>query len=109
MIPARKPPPLTKKPVKPADTHEDKTKTGKILGSLLQINPFPNIQFLDCPKFKEAADDNWNVAIKGFSDTDYIENIVEKGEIAHFEQFHLFPQCFPKAFFYIVLKWVYME
>ena len=23
-----------------------------------------------------------------------LENIVEKGEIAHFEQFHLFPQCF---------------
>ena len=29
-------------------------------------------------------DDNWNVAIKGFLDTDCIENIVEKGEIAHF-------------------------
>ena len=22
------------------------------------------------------------------------DNIVEKGEIAHFEQFHIFPQCF---------------
>ena len=42
-------------------------------------------------------------------DTDSIENIVEKGEIAHFEQFHLFPQCFPKAFFFNVLKWVYMK
>ena len=31
-----------------------------------------------------------------------------KGEIAHFEQFHLFPQCFPK-FFFNVLKLVYME
>ena len=28
-----------------------------------------------------------------------MENIVEKGEIAHFEQFHFFPQCFPGAFF----------
>ena len=28
-----------------------------------------------------------------------MEKIVEKGEIAHFEQFHLFPQCFLKAFF----------
>ena len=26
-------------------------------------NPFPNIPFWDRPKFKEAADDNWNVAI----------------------------------------------
>ena len=27
-----------------------------------------------------------------------------KGEIAYFQQFHLFPQCFPKAFFFSVLK-----
>ena len=33
-----------------------------------------------------------------------MENIAEKGEIAQFEQFHLFPQCFPKAFFFDVLK-----
>ena len=33
-----------------------------------------------------------------------MENIVEKGEIAHFEQFHLFTQCFPKAFLFKVLK-----
>ena len=43
-------------------------------------------------------------AIKGFLETNCIENIVEKGEIAHFEQFHLFPQCFRKAFFFSVLK-----
>ena len=24
-------------------------------------------------------------------------------------KFHLFPQCFPKAFFFNVLKWEYME
>ena len=29
------------------------------------------------------------------------ENFVEKGEIAQFEQFHLFAQCFPKAFFFL--------
>ena len=34
---------------------------------------------------------------------------MDKGEIAHFEQFHLFPQFFPKAFFFNVLKRVYME
>ena len=38
-----------------------------------------------------------------------MENIVEKGEIAHFEQFHLFPQCFPKALLFNVLKCIYME
>ena len=31
-----------------------------------ELNPFPNTPFWDCPKFKEAADDNWNVATKGF-------------------------------------------
>ena len=30
------------------------------------INPFPKTPFWDRPKFKEAADNNWNVAIKRF-------------------------------------------
>ena len=34
---------------------------------------------------------------------------MEKGEIAPFEQFHLFPQCFPIAFFFTVSKRVYMK
>ena len=39
-----------------------------------------------------------------------IENMVEKGEIVHFEQFHHFPQYFPKVFlFFNVLKLVHME
>ena len=50
-----------------------------------------------------------NVAIKGFEDTDCIETIVEKGEIAHLEQFHLFPQWFPKALIFSIMKSVYME
>ena len=33
-----------------------------------------------------------------------MENIVKKAEIAHVEQFHVFPQCFFKAFFLSVLK-----
>ena len=45
---------------------------------------------------------------KGLKDTDCIENIVEIGEIAHFDQFHLFPQCFPEVFLFSVLKSVYM-
>ena len=42
----------------------------------------------------------------------WIENIVGKGEIAHYEQFLLFPQCFKKACFpgaskgVIVWEWV---
>ena len=60
--------------------------------------------FWDCYKLKEAAEDTLNLAIKEFQDTDCIENIVEKDKIAHFEQFYLSPQCFPKDFFFNVLK-----
>ena len=35
-------------------------------GLVLSVNPFPNTPFWDRPKFKEAADHNWNVAIKEF-------------------------------------------
>ena len=45
------------------------------------LNPFPNTPFCDCPKFKEAADDNLNAAFQGFQDTGSIENIVEKGKL----------------------------
>ena len=34
---------------------------------------------------------------------------MEKSEIAHFEQFHLFPQCFHKDFYFNALKCVYKE
>ena len=62
---------------------------------VLTLNPFPNTPFWDRSKFKEAADDNWNMAIKGLLDTECIENIVEKGEIAHFKQISpFFPLCF---------------
>ena len=30
---------------------------------MVRVNPFPNTPFWDCPKFKETADDNWNVGI----------------------------------------------
>ena len=34
---------------------------------------------------------------------------MEKGEITHVEQFHLFLLCFPKVFFFNALKWVCMK
>ena len=34
---------------------------------------------------------------------------MEKGEIALFNQFHLYPQCFPISIFFSVLKGVYLE
>ena len=32
----------------------------------------------------------------GIQLSDLVENVVGKGEIAHYEQFLLFPQCFQK-------------
>ena len=40
---------------------------------------------------------------------DWEENIVGKGEMARYEQFLLFPQCFQKQSVVDVLKQVYME
>ena len=37
------------------------------------------------------------------------ENIVGKGEIARYEQFLLFSQCFQKLYSVDVLKWVGVE
>ena len=45
------------------NNHEFSSMWIKITGSL---NPFPNSSFWNCPKFKEAADSKWNVAIKEF-------------------------------------------
>ena len=40
---------------------------------------------------------------------DSVENIVGKGEIARYEQFLLFPQCFQKLSIVDASKWVSME
>ena len=33
---------------------------------LKSFDPFPNTPFWDCPNFKKAAEDNWNVASEIF-------------------------------------------
>ena len=40
---------------------------------------------------------NFKFDEKGIKFPKWIENTVGKGEIAHYEQFLLFPQCFQKA------------
>ena len=45
----------------------------------------------------------------GYKLSDLVENIVGKGEIAPYEQFLLFPQCFQKPSVVDVSKWVFME
>ena len=59
--------------------------------------PFPKRQILDCSKLKEPSDDNFKFDENGRKFSKRVENTVGKGEIAHYEQFLLFPQCFQKT------------
>ena len=67
---------------------------------------------LDSNKLKEFADDNFKFDENGSKLSKRVENTVGKGEIARYEQFLLFPQCFQKACFpgeskcVIVWEWV---
>ena len=45
----------------------------------------------------------------GMQLSDWVENMVGKGEIAHYEQFHLFRQCFQKLSVVDASKWVSVE
>ena len=61
---------------------------------------------------KEFADDNFNYDGNGRNLSKRVEHTVGKGEIARYEQFLPFPQCFQKACFpgaskgVIVWEWV---
>ena len=50
-------------------------------------------------KLKEFADDNFKYHENERKLSKPVENTVGKGEIARYEQFLLFPQCFQKACF----------
>ena len=60
----------------------------------------------------ERVCDNFKFDENGRKLSKQVENTVGKGEIAHYEQFLLFPQCFQKACFpgaskgVIVWEWV---
>ena len=58
---------------------------------------FPKQENLDSSKLKEFADDNLKFNENGKKFLKWIENNVGKGEIARYEQFLLFPQCFQKT------------
>ena len=45
----------------------------------------------------KLADDNFKFDENGKKISKRVENTVEKGEIARYEQFLLFPQCFQKT------------
>ena len=59
---------------------------------------------LDSSMLKEFADDNSNFEENGRKFSKWVENTVGKGEIAHYEQFLLFPQCFQRTYTADTLK-----
>ena len=61
------------------------------------LSLFPKRQILDPSKPKEFADDNLEFDENGEGLPKGEENTVGKGEIAHYEQFLLSPQCFQKT------------
>ena len=53
---------------------------------------------------KEFADGNLKFDENGGKSSQKVENAVGKGEIARYEQFLLFSQCFPKTWMQILKK-----
>ena len=59
------------------------------------FNPFPNDKILITIKLNAFADNKLNITKMMNSPFDRAENTVGKGENAGYQQFLLFPQCFP--------------
>ena len=74
--------------------------------SIYKYYPITRRQILDSSKLKEFADNNFKFDENGRKLSRRVENTVEKGEIACYKQFLLFPQCFQKACFPGALKGV---
>ena len=76
------------------------------------LQPITRRQIFNSSKLKGFADDNFKFDENGRKLSQWVENTVGKGEIARYEQFLLFPQCFQKACFpeaskgVIVWEWV---
>ena len=65
----------------------------------MTFKPIIRQQILGSSKLKEFADDNFIFDENSRKLSKQEENTVGKGEIACYEQFLLFPQCFQKACF----------
>ena len=61
-----------------------------------RLNTLPNDKILGMTKSKEFADNKLKVAGMMISLLDWVENTVGKGEVAGYQHFLLFPQCFLK-------------
>ena len=63
----------------------------------LFFNSLPDDKILDWSRLKQFADNNFKFDENSRKFSKWVENTVGKGEIARYEQFLLFPQCFQKA------------
>ena len=68
-----------------------------LLKCRLLYQPITRRQILDSSKLKEFADNNLKFDENGRKLSKWVENTVGKGEIARYEQFLLFPQCFQRT------------
>ena len=64
----------------------------------LTLSQTTNLKLLQTLSHEEFADDNFEFDENGGNVSERIENTAGKGEIARYEQFLLFPQCFQKSF-----------
>ena len=64
------------------------------------------MKILDSSKLKEFTDDNFIFVENGRKLSTQVEITVGKGEIARYEQFLLFPQCFQKTHTAETEKWI---
>ena len=64
---------------------------------LYHFQPVTRRQILNSSNLKEFPDDNFKFHENERKLSKQVENTVGKGEIARYEQFLLFPQCFQKA------------
>ena len=62
------------------------------------VELFPKRKILDSSKLTEFADDDFKFYKNGRKFSKRVENTLGKGEIARYEQFLLFPQCFQNIF-----------
>ena len=71
-------------------------KNQGLVGKGLKAINLSQRQISNTSKLKEFADDNFKIDENGRKFSKWVENTVGKREIAHYEQFLLFPQCFQK-------------
>ena len=58
---------------------------------------FPKRQILNSSKLKEFPDENLRFDKNDSKVFKWVENTVDEGEIARYEQFLLFPHCFQRT------------